>query len=110
VKGAMVNVAGTLHVFEAARKLPQIPHIVYASSAAVAGSAQDYKGKIKDSDHHIPRTHYGVFKLANEGNARIYWYSNYSSNITAPKAGSWYIQYWTSPSYCIWSWQGDWCD
>jgi UDP-glucose 4-epimerase len=61
INGALVNVVGTLNVFEAARKL-SIKQIVYASSAAVFGLNYDE-----------PTTHYGVFKRTNEGNARIYF-------------------------------------
>ncbi len=72
--GARVNVLGTLNVFEAARRQPDgVASIVYASSAAVAGPQEDYAGGIPDGANHAPRTHYGVFKLCNEGNARIYW-------------------------------------
>jgi nucleoside-diphosphate-sugar epimerase len=74
VAGGRVNVLGTLNVFEAARRLrEQVKRVVYASSAAVAGMPQDYRGGIADDAHHAPRTHYGVFKAANEGNARVYW-------------------------------------
>jgi nucleoside-diphosphate-sugar epimerase len=74
VKGATVNIIGTLNVFEAARQLAdQVRGIAYASSAAVIGHPDDYEGPVPDSAHHLPRTHYGVFKTANEGNARIYW-------------------------------------
>jgi len=61
INGALVNVVGTLNVFEAARKT-SIKQIVYASSAAVYGLNYD-----------DPTTHYGVFKRTNEGNARIYF-------------------------------------
>jgi nucleoside-diphosphate-sugar epimerase len=61
VNGALVNVVGTLNVFEAARKI-NLKQIVYASSAAVYGLNYD-----------DPTTHYGVFKRTNEGNARIYF-------------------------------------
>lgn len=48
--------------------------VVYASSAAACGPAEDYPDSTcHDDDQHMPRTHYGVFKLANEGNARIFW-------------------------------------
>jgi nucleoside-diphosphate-sugar epimerase len=67
-------VIGTLNVFEAARRhAGQVRSVVYASSAAVAGPHDDYAGPIPDDAHHVPRTHYGVFKTANEGNARVYW-------------------------------------
>lgn len=72
--GARVNVLGTLAVFEAARALRgQVQSVVYASSAAVAGAIEDYPGPIEDDAHHRPRTHYGVFKQAGEGSARVYW-------------------------------------
>ena len=77
ILGARVNVVGTLNVFEAVRELMEATkkplNVVYASSAAVIGSPEDYSGPIEDDDHHRPRTHYGVFKTANEGNARVYW-------------------------------------
>lgn len=71
VAGALVNVVGTLNVFEAAKKIG-IKRVVYASSAAVYG--------MNDDDHPLdetaqcePTTHYGVFKRTNEGNARVYF-------------------------------------
>ena len=74
VRGARVNVIGTLNIFEAARlHSRQVRSVVYASSAAVAGPGEDYDGPIPDDTLHRPRTHYGVFKTANEGNARVYW-------------------------------------
>lgn len=72
VRGARVNVLGTLNLFESALALG-VPRVVYASSCAVAGPAEDYVGERFDaSSSPSPRTHYGVFKLANEGNARVY--------------------------------------
>jgi len=48
--------------------------IVYASSAGICGPKQDYdNGCAKDNDKHCPRTHYGYFKLCNEGNANVYY-------------------------------------
>lgn len=74
--GARVNVIGTLNVFEAVRALPEPVNVVYASSAAVIGLPEDYSGPVEDAAHHEPRTHYGVFKLANEGSARVYWHDH----------------------------------
>src|SRR5678815_3136162 len=71
VAGALVNVAGTLNVFEAARKIG-IDGIVYASSAAVYGMNDDDVA-LDESAACEPTTHYGVFKRANEGNARVYF-------------------------------------
>jgi UDP-glucose 4-epimerase len=62
--GARINVLGTLHVFEAAKRAG-VRGVAYASSAAVFGA--------RDGIHPEPRTHYGAYKLCNEGNARAYW-------------------------------------
>lgn len=64
VAGARINVIGTLNVFEAART-HGMPRIVYTSSAGVFGP--------DDVDVPFPTTHYGAYKLANEGSARAYW-------------------------------------
>ncbi len=69
--GARVNVLGTLQVFEAARRL-ELPKVVYASSAAVYGP-EVLDGPPDEGSSCVPTTHYGVYKAANEGNARIYW-------------------------------------
>ena len=71
VLGARVNVVGTLNLFEAARVIG-LPRLVYASSAAVYDLA-DGAASVDESVTPAPTTHYGVYKLANEGNARIYW-------------------------------------
>ena len=71
VGGALVNVVGTLNVFEAARTIG-VKNVVYASSAAVYG-LNDEDAVLDESATCEPSTHYGVFKRANEGNARIYF-------------------------------------
>src|SRR4030095_16051568 len=71
VKGALVNVVGTLNVFEAAR-LVGIKAVVYASSAAVYGLNDD-DAALDETVVPEPSTHYGVFKRTNEGSARIYF-------------------------------------
>jgi nucleoside-diphosphate-sugar epimerase len=74
LRGARVNVLGTLNVFDAAlRSGGQVKSVVYASSAGVAGPAADYPGPIPDDASHVPRTQYGVFKRANEGSALVFW-------------------------------------
>jgi nucleoside-diphosphate-sugar epimerase len=72
--GATVNVLGTLAVFEAVKAAgDQVQRIVYASSAAVFGAPGHYPaGPLSDDSPLKPSTHYGVFKICNEGNARIY--------------------------------------
>ena len=74
-KGALVNVVGTANVFEAARALPgQVERVVYVSSAAVFGPPSLYPpGPLRDDAPPHPATHYGVYKVANEETARIYW-------------------------------------
>jgi nucleoside-diphosphate-sugar epimerase len=71
IAGALVNVAGTINVLEAARKVG-IVGIVYASSAAVYGM-NDEEVALDETAACEPTTHYGVFKRANEGNARVYF-------------------------------------
>jgi nucleoside-diphosphate-sugar epimerase len=73
VKGAQVNVVGTVNVFEAARQAG-LRHLTYASSIAVYGAAEDYPpGAIRHDAPMLPRTLYGVYKQADEGIARVYW-------------------------------------
>lgn len=61
--GAAVNVTGTVNIFEAARRHGLKTPIAYASTAAVYDDRGDRN----------PQTLYGVFKVANEGIARVYW-------------------------------------
>lgn len=80
-RGALVNVAGTIAVFEAA-KAAGLRRVVYASSAAVFGPPEDYpEGSAPDSAATGPRTHYGVFKVANELSARVYFESDGVSSV-----------------------------
>jgi nucleoside-diphosphate-sugar epimerase len=67
-RGAAVNVVGTTNVFEAAKR-QAVSGIAYASSAAVYGPGSG--PRITDAGE--PTTLYGVFKLANEGTARVYF-------------------------------------
>ena len=69
-RGALVNVVGTVNVFEAVKRR-SLRGLAYASSAAAYDRA-DGITVAEDADGH-PVTHYGVHKLANEGAARIYW-------------------------------------
>jgi nucleoside-diphosphate-sugar epimerase len=71
VLGARVNVVGTVNVFEAVKqRLDRIPGVAYASSAAVYGPADP--SPAPETGGIAPATLYGVFKLANEGTARLY--------------------------------------
>ena len=79
VTGALVNVIGTLNIFEAVRQLG-LKHLVYASSAAVYGMSEDGEA-VTENTQCAPATHYGVFKQTNEGNARIYYLDHSISSV-----------------------------
>ena len=82
VSGAMVNVIGTLNLFEAARDAGRPVRVVYASSAAVWGPEEAYGTQALTEDEALkPATHYGVFKQANEGNARVFFSLNGISSV-----------------------------
>ena len=74
-RGALVNVVGTVNVFEAVkRRLDRMAPIAYTSSLGTYSNADvdPVSGHLlEDADPH-PLTHYGVYKVANEGTARIY--------------------------------------
>lgn len=79
--GARVNVVGTVNIFEAAKRAG-IKRVVYASSAAVYGLSEEYpEERVGHDAPQRPITHYGVYKLANEGTARIYWLDDQISSI-----------------------------
>jgi nucleoside-diphosphate-sugar epimerase len=72
VKGAHVNVTGTTVVFQAVRaRRERIPGLAYASSAAVYDASGP--SPAPESGGAAPSTLYGVFKVANEGTARLFW-------------------------------------
>ena len=80
--GARVNVVGTVNLFEAAKRTG-VERVVYASSAAVYGKDDlGAGGAAPDEDVAChPGNHYGVFKAANEGNARIFWQDDSISSV-----------------------------
>ena len=79
--GAAVNVQGTVNIFEAAGRCG-IRSLVYASSTAVYGPCEEYpSGPLAHDAPLKPRSHYGVYKQANEGTARVYWLDNGISSI-----------------------------
>ena len=83
-RGALVNVVGTVNMFEAARRrADRMAPVVYTSSIAVysAGDADPATGRLTTSAIPHPANHYGVYKLANEGNARLYWSDSGLSSI-----------------------------
>ena len=72
--GAMVNVIGTINIFEAAKNSGgRVNRIAYASSAAVFGKSD---GPAPEELAGGMNTHYGVFKRCNEDNARVYFLEN----------------------------------
>jgi len=79
VAGALVNVVGTINMFEAARTVG-VKGVVYASSAAVYGMDEE-SGPLDETAECEPTTHYGVFKRTNEGNARIYFLDHGLSSV-----------------------------
>jgi nucleoside-diphosphate-sugar epimerase len=66
-----VNVAGSVALFAAAADAGVKTPLVYASSAA-AFAAADGNGVPPTTPSGRPDTHYGIFKLANEGSAGIF--------------------------------------
>lgn len=82
VQGAMINVIGTLNLFEAAKNAGRPVRVVYASSSAVWGPEDAYEQRaLTEADPLLPSTHYGVFKQSNEGNARVYYLSSGISSM-----------------------------
>ena len=78
-RGALVNVVGTVNVFEAARRQgDQVRGLVYTSSIGMfdAADADPIDGRLHVDATAHPNNHYGVYKLANEGTARVYWLEN----------------------------------
>lgn len=82
VLGAQVNVVGTVNIFEVALQMG-LKHITYASSIAIYGTADEYPPEpIAHNAPPSPHTLYGVYKVANEGTARIYWQDHQISSTT----------------------------
>ncbi len=81
--GGLVNVVGTLNVFEVARRRRDlVKRVVYASSAAVFGPEEFYgHTTVGEGATLLPGTHYGVFKQCNEGNARVYYANDGISSV-----------------------------
>ena len=74
--GAMVNVVGTVNVFEAVKARGDgMAPVVYTSSIGMfaAEDSDPETGRLEVDARPHPANHYGVYKLANEGNARVYW-------------------------------------
>lgn len=72
IRGAHVNLLGTLNVFEAVRRA-ELADVVYASSVAVYGP--------DSARYPEPITLYGAWKLASEGIARAYYVDHGISSV-----------------------------
>jgi nucleoside-diphosphate-sugar epimerase len=82
--GARVNVLGTVHVFEAARRRQdRIRQVVYTGSIGMfdAADADPGTNRLENDATAHPINHYGVYKQANEGTARVYWLENGVSSV-----------------------------
>lgn len=74
--GAMVNVVGTVNLFDVARRRRgQIRSLAYASSIAVFDEidAGDHDRPVGSADSAHPRSLYGAFKRTCEDVARVFW-------------------------------------
>jgi nucleoside-diphosphate-sugar epimerase len=82
--GARVNVLGTVNIFEAARRRTErIGKVVYTGSVGMfdAADADPGTNRLENDATAHPGNHYGVYKQANEGTARVYWSENGLSSI-----------------------------
>ncbi|MYB25339.1 MAG: SDR family oxidoreductase [Acidimicrobiia bacterium] len=79
--GAAINVVGTANVFEAAQA-HGVRNLVYTSSVAVFGPPEAYDtDRLPNDARRAPTTHYGVYKVANEDTAKVYWHENGISSV-----------------------------
>jgi UDP-glucuronate 4-epimerase len=78
-RGAHVNVTGTVNVFEAVRQRgASAAPVVYTGSIGMfsPGDVDPVSGRLEEDAVAHPGNHYGVYKLANEGTAKVYWQDN----------------------------------
>lgn len=74
IGGMEINTGGTMALFDAAEKLPALERFVFASSAAVYGMRSMYPQKtISEEVPLAPPNHYGIWKLAGEHLARLFY-------------------------------------
>lgn len=74
VGGMQINTGGTMALFDAAEKLPNLQRFVFASSAAVYGKRAMYPQDIISEEVPLaPPNHYGIWKLAGEHLARLFY-------------------------------------
>lgn len=79
--GGMVNVVGTINVFEAVRRSDHTSgQVVYASSIAAYDAIEAGSASVPEM-RSLPSTIYGVTKRANEGTAHVYWLDHGVSSV-----------------------------
>lgn len=72
--GMEINTGGTMALLDAAEKLPNLKRFVFASSAAVYGMRAMYpEPGITEDAPLAPPNHYGIWKLAGEHLARLFY-------------------------------------
>ncbi len=76
MKGMDINTGGTVALLDAAAKLNRLKKFVFASSAAVYGMRSMYpESLISENAAPSPPNHYGIWKLAGEHLARLFFES-----------------------------------
>ena len=74
MQGMEINTGGTMALFDVAERLPNLKRFVFASSAAVYGMRAMYPNPgIKEDAQLAPPNHYGIWKLAGEHLARLFY-------------------------------------
>ncbi|MGB5497472.1 MAG: SDR family oxidoreductase [Maribacter sp.] len=74
IGGMEINTGGTMALFDVAEKLPLLEKLVFASSAAVYGMRSMYRQRTISEDVPLaPPNHYGIWKLAGEHLARLFY-------------------------------------
>ncbi len=74
IRGMEINTGGTMALFDAAENLPNLQRFVFASSAAVYGMRAMYpEPGIREDAPLAPPNHYGIWKLAGEHLARLFY-------------------------------------
>jgi nucleoside-diphosphate-sugar epimerase len=74
IQGMEINTGGTMALFDVAERLPNLKRFVFASSAAVYGMRAMYPNPgIKEDAQLAPPNHYGIWKLAGEHLARLFY-------------------------------------
>lgn len=74
IPGMEINTGGTMALFDVAEKLPNLKRFVFASSAAVYGIRAMYpEPGITEDAQLAPPNHYGIWKLAGEHLARLFY-------------------------------------